>query len=79
MSSLQKLWLSAPEGKLCAREQAKAWALREVRLAEGGTEYGLYPFVASRVQKNMNGKPTGGSPTVPSIADFFAKVDSDPE
>ena len=38
MSSLQQLeqlWLSAPEGKLCAREQAKAWALREVWLEDG--------------------------------------------
>ena len=29
------LWLSAPEGKLCAREQAKAWAFREAWRAEG--------------------------------------------
>lgn len=35
---LASLWLEAPEGKLCGREQAKAWALREVwRADEKGT------------------------------------------
>ena len=31
---LRIVWLQSPEGKLCGREQAKAWALREVWRAE---------------------------------------------
>jgi hypothetical protein len=33
---LRDFWLRAPEGKLCGREQAKAWALREVWLLKPG-------------------------------------------
>ena len=81
MSSLQQLeqlWLSAPEGKLCAREQAKAWALREVWLEDGKGQHGLYTFVAGCVQKTANGKPQGGAPTANSVKEFFEKVDADP-
>ena len=35
LQELEQFWLGAPEGKLCAREQAKAWALRELWLGEG--------------------------------------------
>ena len=45
--ALSDLWLVAPEGKLCAREQAKAWALREAWRAEGKGAYGLLSFVAA--------------------------------
>ena len=34
-------WLEAPDGSLCAREQAKAFALREMWLAEGKSTYGM--------------------------------------
>jgi len=45
------LWLQAPEGKLCGREQAKAWALREVWRAEGKGDYGMYLFIVGKVKK----------------------------
>ena len=76
---LRNVWLRAPEGKLCGREQAKAWALREVWRAEGKGDYGMYTFIADKVKKSVNGKPTGASPTKNSIQEFFDKVDSDPE
>ena len=57
LQQLEKLWLASPEGKLRAREQAKAWALRETWVAEGKGQHGLYSFVASRVQKTKDGKP----------------------
>ena len=44
-------WLHAPEGKLCGREQAKAWALREVWLAEEKPLYGMYP--GQKIQQNV--------------------------
>ena len=78
MATLEQLWLSAPEGKLCAREQAKAWALRHVWLQAGNGQHGLYSYVAERVQKMKDGKPNGGHPVPNSVKDFFEKVDADP-
>ena len=50
---MRALWLEAPEGKLCGREQAKAWALREVWRADGRSDYGMHLFVAiyARIRK----------------------------
>ena len=70
---LRALWLSAPEGKLCGREQAKAWALREVWRADGKSDYGMLPFIASKVKKMKKGKPNGLSPGVPAVCEFFSK------
>ena len=83
LADMAELWLSAPEGKLCAREQAKAWTLpkfgvREVWRGEGKGEHGLLSFVAARIQKTKDGKPKGGAPCSNSITEFFRKVDSDP-
>ena len=76
---MRALWLQAPEGKLCGREQAKAWALREVWRADRRSDYGMHLFVASKVQKMKKGKPNGGPPNRASISEFFAKIDNDPE
>ena len=77
---LKKLWLSAPEGRLCAREQAKAWALREAWREEKESTYGLYACVANKVCKNENGQPASGQhPTNDAMRQFFAIVDEDPE
>ena len=62
-ATLRELWLQGPEERLCGREQAKAWALREVWVAEGKGAYGLCTLVASKVRKTKNGKPTGPPPT----------------
>ena len=76
--TLESLWLHAPEGKLCGREQAKAWALREVWRSEGKSEYGMLTFVASKLVKNKKGKPSPkDKPTVASVKEFFDKIDGD--
>jgi hypothetical protein len=75
--TLRKLWLQAPEGKLCGREQAKAWALREMWKAEGKGNYGMFALVASKVRKNKDGKPQGDPPSSESMQEFFAKIDDD--
>ena len=66
------------EGRLSGREQAKAWALREVWREEGKAPFGLFTFVAARVRKTKNGRPTGDHPSVASVKEFFAKIDGDP-
>ena len=76
---LSSLWLQAPEGKLCGREQAKAWALREVWRADGKGAYGMHTYIASKVCKMWQGRPNGASPGVSAIKEFFDKVDKDPE
>ena len=68
--TLRDLWLQAPEDRLCAREQAKAWALRESWWADGKGDYGLHAFVASKVCKTRDGKPTGPHPTRASIKEL---------
>ena len=75
---LRIVWLQSPEGKLCGREQAKAWALREVWRAEGKGDWGMHTFIAGKVKKTCQGQPNGGSPAVSSIKEFFEKIDHDP-
>ena len=77
-NELRSFWLEAPEGKLCGREQAKAWALREVWQEEGKAKYGVFSFIANKLQKTQDGDPTGDAPTVNSVKDFFEKIDADP-
>ena len=61
-SSLRSAWLGTADGRLCVREQAKAWALREVWQDEGKPAYGMFTWIASRVKTTLNGKPVGPSP-----------------
>ena len=74
---LRSLWLEGREGSLCGREQAKAWALREMWQADERPSYGMYAWIASRVKTLLNGKPDGPSPGRASIKEFFDKVDND--
>ena len=76
-SSLRTAWLEAADGRLCVREQAKAWALREVWQDEGKPAYGMFTWIASRVKTTLNGKPVGPSPDRTSIREFFDKIDAD--
>lgn len=76
---LRDLWLAGPEGKLCAREEAKAWGLRAAWEADSKGAYGMLSFVAQRLKKTRRGKPRGGPPSVAAVQQFFAKVDSDPD
>ena len=77
-ATLQEAWLGAPDGRLCPREQARAWALQEVWQEEGKGSYGLLPFVASKVKTNKDGKPIGKAPTKQAIGEFFSMVYSYP-
>ena len=77
-AALRAAWLAGPEGRLCGREQAKAWALREMWLAEKKPAYGMLAFIAARVRKTVRGKPGREAPTPEAIAEFFSKVDKDP-
>ena len=76
---LRTLWLQAPEGKLCGREQAKAWVLREVWRTDGRSEYGMLSFIAGKVMKMKKGKPNCLSPGLAAVREFFNKIDNDPE
>ena len=77
--ALRRSWLQGAEGRLSGREQAKAWALREVWREEGKAPYGLCTFVAARVRKTKNGRPTGDHPSLASVKEFFDKIDNDPD
>ena len=54
---LKELWLSAPEGMLCAREKAKAWGFLEAWLDEEKSTYGMSAFIAGKVFKHVDGRP----------------------
>lgn len=77
---LSHAWLHSREGTLCAREQAKAWALREMWKDQARGMHGVFEFVAERVLKSGgNGHPTprNGHPTPQAVSDFFKRIDSD--
>ena len=76
---MKELWLGGPDDRLRAREQAKAWALREVWKKTMKTDYGMNEFVASRVTKNKNGVPGGPRPSRAAMKEFFEKIDGDRE
>ena len=69
---LRDLWLAGPPDKLCAPEQAKAWALREVWRVENKGSYGMNAFIAERVVKG-----DGSHPSSQAISKFFDKLDDD--
>ena len=71
-ASLQHEWLHGKHGGLCAREQMKAWALREVWKEQSDTVYGLHVWIAARVTK-----VGGGNPTNVAINDLLMKMDAD--
>ena len=74
---LKHVWISGKEGSLCGREQARAWALREVWQSEKESEHGLYSYIASKVRKTKGGKPSGPHPTCEGISKFFKRIDED--
>ena len=76
---LRDAWLGGPEDRLCGREQAKAWALRECWREEHDSDHGLYKFVAARVNKTKDGLPNGGNPTGDAVKQLFDKIDGDDE
>ena len=71
---LKDLWLAGPDGQLCALEEMKAWALREVWRQDGRGDYGMCAFIAKKVHKN-----DGSCPTRNSVRKLLEQIDADPE
>ena len=76
-SALRTMWCEGKKGRMCPKEQAKAWALREAwRELHGESTYGMCKWIAARVFT------VGNPPKHPSIAavqQFLDKVIEDPE
>ena len=77
--ALRKSWLEAPDDRLCGREQAKAWALREIWREDGKKPYGLNAFVSGKLWKQKAGKGRCAHPTPAAIGQLFQRIDSDPD
>ena len=71
-SDLEELWLGGHGGSLCALEQAKVWALREVWRADGKVNYGMCAFIATKVLKN-----DGKHPTRQAVRQLLERIDND--
>jgi hypothetical protein len=67
---MRAYWRSAPAGRLCPWEQAKALALREVGQNEGKPP--TLDWIAARLTK-----VGGGHPEKSALSEFFLKVDAD--
>ena len=73
-TSLKDLWLHGNAGCLSAREQLKAWALREAWKERNDGTYGMYAWIAEKLTK-----AGGGAPTTQSVKDLLTKIDEDGE
>ena len=69
---LRSAWLDAKDGSLSGREQAKAWALREIWKDSGKADPGMKTFIAGKLKKKGGGSPSSGA-----VKQFFEKVDAD--
>ena len=63
-TSLKELWLGGKAGCLSAREQLKAWALREAWRQKNTGVQGMLTWIAERLVKNGGGPPTNVSAKV---------------
>ena len=48
---LRSAWLDAKDGSLSGREQAKAWALREIWRDAGKADHGMKTYIAEKLKK----------------------------
>lgn len=69
---LRSAWLDAKEGCLSGREQARAWALREIWRGAGKADHGMKKYIAGKLKKQG-----GGAPSPEAVRRFFEKVDAD--
>ena len=69
---LRSAWLEAKDGSLSGREQAKAWAMREIWKDDDKPDHGMQTYIAGKLKKKC-----GGSPSSSAVRQFFAKVDAD--
>ena len=70
--TLQKLWLHGKNGGLCAREQLKAWALREAWMDGKPGTFGMNTWIAERLTKMGGGRPTSAA-----VKELLGKIDND--
>ena len=70
--AMQKLWLHGKAGGLAAREQLKAWALREAWMDGKTGTFGMKMWIAERLTKIGGGRPTSAA-----VKELLAKIDSD--
>ena len=71
---LRSAWLDGKAGGLSGREQAKAWALREIWKSDGKPDYGMLPYISGKLTKQ-----DGDSPSVEAVRRLFVKMDADDE
>ena len=69
---LRSAWLGAKEGSLSGKEQAKAWALREIWRDADEADHGMKTYIAGKLKKQG-----GGAPSSEAVRQFFEKVDAD--
>ena len=69
---LRSAWLDATDGSFSGREQAKAWAMREIWKGDGKPEHGMQTYIAGKLKKKG-----GGSPSCSAVHHLFAKLDAD--
>ena len=71
---LRAAWLDAKEDSLSGREQAKAWAWREMWRDAGKKDHGMKTYIAEKLTKKG-----GGAPSSEAVRRFLDKVDADPD
>ena len=69
---LRSAWFEAKHGSLSGREQAKAWALREIWKDDGKADHGMKVYIAEKLKKSG-----GGSPSATAVRQFFENIDAD--
>ena len=69
---LRSAWLDAKDDSLSGKEQAKAWALREIWRDAGKADHGMKTYIAGKLKKQG-----GGAPSPEAVRKFFDKVDTD--
>ena len=71
---LRDAWRGGVDGHFSALTEARIWGLREAWKEFKDTNYGMLPFIASRVTVE-----NGENPWPSAIQEFFKKVDADPD
>jgi hypothetical protein len=56
--ALRSAWLDAKEGSLSGKEQAKAWAMREIWRDADKAEHGMKTYIAGKLKKQGGGAPS---------------------
>ena len=71
---LRNAWVCGRVGTLSGQAVAKVWALREVWRDEKTSDWGMYEYIAGKVEK-----VGGGHPGRQAVRMLLSKMDADPE